>query len=78
MEVDFEILEINAVLWSTPVIFLPLLVSVKFYFVSGYAFFFQLRIIISFSTTQCSNLNLNENIFVAICWIPKATVQVIA
>lgn len=37
-----------------------------------------MRVITSFGSTQCSNFNLKENIFVAISWIPKATVQVSA
>ncbi|KAK5644275.1 hypothetical protein RI129_008120 [Pyrocoelia pectoralis] len=59
IEVDFDILETKTVLWGLLVLAAPLL----------------LRIITSFITTQCSNLNVKEKIFVALSWIPKATVQ---
>ncbi|XP_017776313.1 PREDICTED: mitochondrial sodium/hydrogen exchanger 9B2-like [Nicrophorus vespilloides] len=59
MEVNFEILEGYTVLYGTIAMTAALL----------------LRMVTSFAVTQCSNLNLKENIFVAISWIPKATVQ---
>uniref|UniRef100_A0A1Y1MAZ5 Cation/H+ exchanger transmembrane domain-containing protein n=1 Tax=Photinus pyralis TaxID=7054 RepID=A0A1Y1MAZ5_PHOPY len=59
VEVNFSILETNTVTWGLLVLCVPLL----------------LRILTSFATTQCSNLNVKEKIFVALSWIPKATVQ---
>ncbi|KAK4887313.1 hypothetical protein RN001_003584 [Aquatica leii] len=59
VEVNFDILESNIVLWGLLTLLVPLL----------------LRIVTSFTSTQCSNLNQKENIFVALSWTPKATVQ---
>ncbi|KAF5304586.1 hypothetical protein FQA39_LY09637 [Lamprigera yunnana] len=59
VEVNFSLLDVNIVLWGLLVLLVPLL----------------LRCLTSFASTQFSNLNLKENIFVALSWIPKATVQ---
>ncbi len=34
-----------------------------------------IRIIVSFFAVSCSDLNLKERLFVALAWLPKATVQ---
>ncbi|GJQ80798.1 hypothetical protein Trydic_g9389 [Trypoxylus dichotomus] len=59
MEVNLKILDATTVGWSTIVMVFPLL----------------LRMLVSFLSTYWSNFNLKEDIFIATCWIPKATVQ---
>ncbi|XP_071053502.1 sodium/hydrogen exchanger 9B2 isoform X2 [Onthophagus taurus] len=59
MEVNFSILDGNTVLWGTISMVIPLL----------------LRIITSYVTMIWTDLNVKENLFVAISWTPKATVQ---
>ncbi|XP_018328727.1 sodium/hydrogen exchanger 9B2-like isoform X4 [Agrilus planipennis] len=59
IEVNFKILELYTVLWGILSTLVPLM----------------LRMIVSFLSTQYSNFNVKENVFIALSWIPKATVQ---
>lgn len=59
MEVDFSVLEADVVIWGSLSMILALII----------------RMLVSMIITRWSDLNLKENIFVAVSWIPKATVQ---
>lgn len=59
MEINFSVLEGDTVLYGTIAMTASLII----------------RMVVSFACTQCTNFNLKEHIFVATCWIPKATVQ---
>ncbi|KAK9687709.1 Sodium/hydrogen exchanger family [Popillia japonica] len=59
MEVNLSILEATTVGWAMIIMIVPLL----------------LRIAVSFLSTYWSNFNFKENVFIAISWVPKATVQ---
>ncbi|KAK9730825.1 Sodium/hydrogen exchanger family [Popillia japonica] len=59
MEIDLSILNGRTIIFCIMTIIIPLL----------------LRVVVSFLSTYSSNFNLKENVFIAICWIPKTTLQ---
>ncbi|KAI4458860.1 sodium/hydrogen exchanger family [Holotrichia oblita] len=59
IEIDLSILDGTTIIFCIITVAVPVL----------------LRVVASFVSTYSSNFNLKENIFIAICWIPKTTLQ---